>query len=339
MDNPPSQKILIVGPSWVGDMVLAQTLFSRLRQQQPNVIIDVLAPAWTLPVVRRMPEVRKTVTNPFAHGELALGARWRLARQLRREIYDHAIVLPNSFKSALVPFFAGISRRSGFRGEFRYGLLNDIRILDRTRWPRMVDRFDALADWAPQTAPIRPHLTIYEDSRLAALRALDVCDAGPIVALCVGAEYGPAKRWPAEHFASLARILAKKGWQCWIIGSDKDRQIADEVTRLSQSTALNLCGKTTLDQAVDILASVDVVVANDSGLMHVSAALGKPLIALYGSSSPAFTPPLSDNAVIIKRDIACSPCFARECPLKHFKCMRELGPQDVAKTVLSVMSN
>lgn len=315
-------------------MVLAQSLFLRIKQHNPNVIIHVLAPGWTLPIVRRMPEVRSVIESPFAHGELALNKRFRLARALRHEAYDQAIVLPNSFKSALVPFLARIPRRSGYRGEFRYGLLNDVKILDKARLPRMVDRFLALADAPRADVPV-PQLGKSEAGRQATLNALDVCPAGPIAALCVGAEFGPAKRWPAEHFATLAKLLARAGWQCWVVGSNKDQAIADEVVRLSQSAALNLCGKTTLDQAVDALASVDVVIANDSGLMHIAAALGKPLIALYGSSSPAFTPPMSDHAVIIKRDIPCSPCFARECPLGHFKCMRELMPHEVAQAVLN----
>lgn len=285
-------------------------------------------------MVRRMPEVRNAIASPFAHGELAFRRRWRLARGLRRERYDQAIVLPNSFKSALVPFIAAIPRRSGYLGEFRYGLLNDIHILDKPRQPRMVDRFAALAGSDDPTPP-RPRLVVIEAGRQATLSALNVCAAAPIAALCVGAEFGPAKRWPAEHFAELAKILAQAGWQCWIIGSDKDRGIADEVLRLSRSAALNLCGKTTLDQAIDVLASVDVVVANDSGLMHIAAALDKPLIALYGSSSPDFTPPMSESAFIMKRNIPCSPCFARECPLGHFKCMRELDPQDVAQAVFN----
>lgn len=313
-------------------MVLAQSLFLRLKQKNSDVLIDVLAPAWTLPIVRRMPEVRNAIESPFAHGELALRKRFRLAQALRQKAYDQAIVLPNSLKSALIPFFAGIPRRSGYRGEFRYGLLNDVKIMDGMRLPRMVDRFVALADGAVGD-PHSPRLIHSETDRRATLAALDICSAGPIAALCVGAEFGPAKRWPPEHFAALGRILARAGWQCWLVGSNKDQAIAAEVVRQSQRTVLDLCGKTTLDQAVDILASTDVVVANDSGLMHIAAALHKPLVALYGSSSPAFTPPLSDNAVIMRREIPCSPCFARECPLGHFKCMRELAPEEVAKAV------
>lgn len=313
-------------------MVLAQVLFMALRQHDPNVIIDVLAPQWTLPILRRMVEVREAIAAPFAHGELALQKRWRLGRRLRGQRYDHAIVLPNSFKSALVPFFAGIPRRTGFRGEMRFGLLNDIRKLDVDRMPRMVDRFLALGD-ETKAKPLHPHLSSDATTGRRLLDRLGLNRMRPVAALCVGAEFGPAKRWPAEHFAALARHLTTMGWQCWLVGSEKDKAIADGVLQAEPGVAVNLCGATSLDEAVDLLASADAIVANDSGLMHVAAALDKPLIALYGSSSPAFTPPLSSHARIMKREIVCSPCFARECPLGHFKCMRELMPSDVADAI------
>lgn len=319
-------------------MVLAQVLFVALRRSNPDVILDVLAPQWTLPIVQRMPEVRAAIPSPFAHGELALKKRWRLGRGLRAENYDRAIVLPNSFKSALVPLFARIPRRTGFRGEARYGLINDIRNLEPSRMPRMVDRFLALAD-ARITDPIHPRLRSEPAARDRLLGRLGLDKSRPAAALCIGAEYGPAKRWPAEHFAALAQELTGAGWQCWLVGSEKDKAIADAVLQTAPGAAIDLCGATTLDEAVDLLAAADAVVANDSGLMHIAAALDKPLIALYGSSSPVFTPPLSDHAIIMKWDIACSPCFARECPLGHFRCMRELLPENVAEAVIAAAAS
>lgn len=319
-------------------MVLAQVLLTALRRSDPDVIIDVLAPQWTLPIVRRMPEVRAAIASPFAHGELALRKRWHLGRALRKQNYVQAIVLPNSLKSALVPYFAGIPRRTGFRGEARYRLINDMRILDVKRMPRMIDRFLALSDEAVSES-LQPRLGSDPDARERLLGRLGLSKRRPIAALCVGAEYGPAKRWPAGHFAALAETLTRAGWQCWLVGSEKDKAIADAVLQTAPGAAIDLCGATTLDEAIDLLAAADAVVANDSGLMHVAAALDKPLIALYGSSSPVFTPPLSDHAVIMKREIACSPCFARECPLGHFRCMRELAPGKVAETVISAVAN
>lgn len=325
-------KILVIGPSWVGDTVLAQPLFKRLHEKHRELELDVLVPAWTLPLLARMPEVNEGLASPFGHGDLDLAGRWRLARRLAPRGYDQAIVLPNSFKSALIPRFAGIALRTGFIGEARGVLLNDARRLDAAALPLMAERFAHLADAAE--APLRrplPQLSLrvspHEREALLARLALR---ADPRVAcLCPGAEYGPAKRWPAEHFAALARSLAQDGWQIWLIGSSKDRAIGAQIEQLSGGSCRNLCGATGLAEAVDLLSAAQLVVSNDSGLMHVAAALDRPLLALYGSSSPAFTPPLSPQAEVMQLKLSCSPCFARDCPLGHFKCMRELDPERV----------
>ncbi len=329
-------KVLAVAPSWVGDMVLAQPLFKLLRQRHPGLALDVLAPQWTLPLLQRMPEVRRAIPNPFGHGELRLSERRRLGARLAAEAYDQAIVLPNSFKSALVPFFAGIPLRTGYLGEWRWGLLNDTRRLDKQALPLMVERFAALAGAAgePLKRPLPPaYLKTDENSRLAVLHKLGLEPRQPVAALCPGAEYGPAKRWPAKYFAELARRLAASGREAWLVGSAKDAALGAEIAAQSGGACINLCGKTTLDEAVDLLASAQLVVSNDSGLMHVAAALAKPLVALYGSSSPAFTPPLSAGARILRLDLPCSPCFRRECPLGHFNCMMQLTPDRVFEAI------
>jgi heptosyltransferase-2 len=325
-------RILVVGPSWVGDTVLAQPMMRLLHARHPGLVLDVLAPAWTAPVLERMPEVARVIPSPFRHGELALAQRWRLGRELAREGYAQAIVLPNTFKSALIPFFAGIALRTGYVGELRYGLLNDARRLERARPPRMVERFAALAlapgESLPQPLPL-PRLRTEEAARRATLAQLGLVPALPVVALCPGAEYGPAKRWPEHHFAQLARALAADGREVWLIGSPNERAIGAAIERASGGAGRNLCGATTLAQAIDLLAAAELVVTNDSGLMHVAAALGRPLLALYGSSSPAFTPPLSPAATVLKLELACSPCFRRVCPLGHFDCMMLLAPERV----------
>lgn len=328
--------MLVIAPSWVGDAVMTQPLFQRLRQHHPGLALDVLAPPWTAPVFRHMPEVREVLDNPFRHGELKLAARYRLGRQLRGRGYRQAIVLPNSLKSALVPFFAGIPRRTGFVGEWRRGLLNDARPLDRAALPLMVERFAQLAEPAgtPLPRPLpRPALAVAEDERRALLDRLGLHPAGPVAVFCVGAEYGPAKRWPPEHFGRLAGMLAEAGYAVWLAGSPKDREIGEEAARQSGGAALNLCGRTDLGQALALLSAASLVVSNDSGLMHVAAALERPLIALYGSSSPGFTPPLSDRARVVSLNLSCSPCFKRECPLGHFRCMRDLAPEQVWREI------
>jgi heptosyltransferase-2 len=325
-------KILVVGPSWIGDSVLAQPLFKLLHERHPGLLLDVLAPAWTFPVVRRMPEVRRTLTSPFEHGEFNFADRRRLGRELRSERYDQAIVLPNTLKAAFVPLFARIPRRTGYRGEMRWLTLNDVRLLDEAALPQMAQRYAALALEPRATLPgplPAPHLTTSEVDSRKTLETLGLSHAQRAVALCPGAEYGPAKRWPPSYFAELARELTRNGDAVWLIGSAKDASIGDDIVRLSAGACLNLCGKTTLDQAIDLLAFVRLVVTNDSGLMHVSAAVGTPLIAIYGSSTPGHTPPMSPRASIVKLDIPCSPCFERTCPLGHFNCMMLLKPDRV----------
>ncbi len=325
-------KILIIAPSWVGDAVMAQPLLRRLREQHPDAAIDAFAPAWVAPVLERMPEIRRVVINPLAHGELSIRLRWKLGRALRLDRYDHAIVLPNSLKSALIPFFAGIPLRTGFKGEMRYGLINDLRNLDKQALPLMVERFAALAERprAPLRRPLEnPRLNVDTEQVQTTLAKLGLAPQKPVAAFCVGAEYGPAKRWPAAHFAELAQKLAAAGHEVWLLGSNKDAEIGAEIEQASAGVARNLCGRTDLAAAIDLLAAADFAVVNDSGLMHIAAALDKPLIAIFGSSSPGFTPPLSDKARVVSLNLPCSPCFKRACPLGHFDCMMRLTPQRV----------
>jgi len=329
-------KILIVAPSWVGDTVLAQPLFKLLHGRHAGLALDVLAPSWTFALLERMPEVRRAIESPFVHGDLKLGERRRLGHALAMEGYDQAIVLPNTFKSALVPFFAGIRTRTGYLGELRHWILNDVRTLDKERLPQMAQRYAALG--LPRGAPLRlplPALALRvdEEGRRALLARLGLGRGRPAVALCPGAEYGPAKRWPARYFGELAQGLAAHGCEVWLIGSKNDARAGAEIERYAGGICRNLCGETTLTDAIDLLASASLVISNDSGLMHLAAALGRPLIALYGSSSPAFTPPLSPNAQILKLDLPCSPCFKRECPLGHFNCMMQLTPDRVLAAI------
>jgi heptosyltransferase-2 len=329
-------RLLVVAPNWIGDALLAQPLLARLRARHPGLRIDAVAPDWTAPVLRRMPEIEEVFEVSFRHGELALGPRVRLARRLRRRRYREAIVLPNSFKSALIPFLAGIPRRIGYRGEARYVLLNVRHRLDAAAVPLMAERYLQLAE-APGRPVERPipatRIDVDEANLLITVSRLGLDRSRPVVALCPGAEYGPAKRWPARHFAALARALAARGRSVWLIGAPGDRAIGDEVAQLAAGAALNLCGRTDLAAAIDLVSVAECVVTNDSGLMHVASALGRPLVALYGSSSPAHTPPLAPRARVVKLEIECSPCFARECPLGHFRCMNELAPERVLSEI------
>ncbi len=323
-------KILIVAPSWVGDAVLAQPLFRRLRQRFPGLTLDVLAPSWVAALVERMAEVNQIVLSPLRHGEFNLAQRWKLGRSLANRGYDQAIVLPNSWKSALVPFFAGIPLRTGFTGEMRFGLLNDARQLDKKQFPLMVERFALLGEQRgakPEHPLAHPRLQVPAGRRENTLKRMGLDTQKSVAVFCPGAEYGPAKRWPAKYFAELAQRL--ENYQVWLIGSPNDQPIGEEIRQLSGDIAINLCGKTGLAEAIDLLSCASLVVSNDSGLMHIAAALDKPMLALYGSSSPAFTPPLSNRAQVLKLDLPCSPCFQRVCPLGHFNCMMQLTPDQV----------
>lgn len=333
-DDSSGPRILVVGASWVGDMVMSQALFMALRQRHPDCRITVLAPAWSRPLLARMPEIDAAIDLPFAHGEFNLGGRRALARGLEPKGFDRAIVLPNSFKSALIPALAGIPVRTGWRGEMRFWLLNDIRLLDKQRYPLMVERFVALAypEGRPLPDPLpRPRLRA-DAERLAALRERFGLDPeAPVLALCPGAEFGPAKRWPERHYAAVAGALSARGWQVWLLGSARDRDVAEAVIAAlpaaQRRSAHNLAGATELVDAVDLLAGADLVVSNDSGLMHIAAALDRPLVVVYGASSPAFTPPLSARAETLAIPVDCGPCFRRECPKRHLKCLNDLQPE------------
>ncbi len=338
MKKNESPRLLIIAPAWVGDMVMAQSLFITLKQQQPACQIDVIAPNWTLPLVQRMPEVSQAFAIPLARGKLGLMERVQLGKSLRAYRYEQAIVLPNTWKSALIPFFADIPVRSGYVGECRWGLLNDIRHLDKTALTQTVQRFVALATAKqPIIAPIcpAPSLQVSQKNQQLVLNKFQLSPVGKILALCPGAEYGEAKRWPCEHYAAVAKQHLAAGEQVWLFGSPKDAAVTARIQHLSGGGCVDLSGKTSLTEAVDLLAVVDSVISNDSGLMHVAAALDKKLVALYGSSDPTFTPPLNAKAKIICLNLACSPCFKRECPFGHTRCLQDILPQQVMAVVES----
>ncbi|HEY3488071.1 MAG TPA: lipopolysaccharide heptosyltransferase II [Gammaproteobacteria bacterium] len=326
------QQILVIGPSWVGDMVMAQSLFMDLRSRYPGVAIDVVAPQWSLPLLERMPEIRRGFGLDVAHGELKLGTRYRLGRELRENHYDRAIVLPRTFKSALVPWWAHIPQRTGFKGELRYGLLNDVRTL-LPELDQTVKRFVALGlppgePWNNR-AVLQPALRTDPANLQRLIQRLDLVTDRPVVGVMPGAEYGPSKQWPAEYFAALIRRLSQRGIDTWIFGSTKDASLAASIVAQAGGLGRNLAGQTRLQDAVDLISKVQLAVSNDSGLMHITAALRRPQLALYGSTTPAFAPPLSTQAVVFYRDIECSPCLQRKCPYGHYRCLREITVDEV----------
>lgn len=340
--------ILIIGPSWVGDMVMSQCLYKTLKQQHPDANIDVLAPAWCKPILERMPEVNQAIEMPIGHGEFNLRGRYRLGKQLKASGYTHAYILPNSAKSALIPLFAGIPTRTGWKGESRYGLLTDLRA-NKKAFGLMIERYCALAypkaemHGSDALPPLPyPALTVDTKHQQQAMARLGLTNERPIIGLCPGAEFGPAKRWPEQHYAQVAAAMIQQGYQVWLFGSGKDQPVTaaiqEQLSETAQAACHNLAGQTNLIEAVDLLAACQTVVSNDSGLMHVAAAVGANVIAVYGSTSPDYTPPLSDQVEIVHTDIDCRPCFQRECPYGHLKCLTTLPASKVIQAIETLHS-
>ncbi|WP_054096767.1 lipopolysaccharide heptosyltransferase II, partial [Pseudomonas syringae group genomosp. 3] len=229
--------------------------------------------------------------------------------------------------------------------EFRYGLLNDVRTLDKQRYPLMIERFMALAfdkgTELPRPYP-QPSLRIDSTTRDAALSKFGLSLDRPVLALCPGAEFGESKRWPAEHYAQVAEASIREGWQVWLFGSKKDHPVGESIRQELipglREESVNLSGDTSLAEAIDLLSCADAVVSNDSGLMHVAAALNRPLVAIYGSTSPGFTPPLADEVEVVRLGLECSPCFERTCRFGHYNCMRLLEPDAVIQALTRLSS-
>lgn len=303
-------KTLIIGPSWVGDMMMSQSLYRTLKQLNPSVEIDVMAPAWCRALLNKMPEVNQSIAMPLGHGEFNLMQRYHLGKELRNNNYEQAFILPNSLKSALIPFFAKIPKRTGWKGEMRYGLLNDLRKLDKPAFPQMVERYVALAYpkqqiHSAQDLPkplLWPKLEVSQEDITNTLTMFNIANDEPLIGFCPGAEFGPAKRWPDYHYAALADMIVSQHAKILIFGSANDREVGNQImAKMTHSDqCINLAGETQLEQAINLIAGCKAIVTNDSGLMHVAAALDRPLVALYGPSSPDFTPPLSNRAEIIR---------------------------------------
>ncbi|MDW5440979.1 lipopolysaccharide heptosyltransferase II [Polaromonas sp. SM01] len=321
---------MIIAPQWIGDAVMTEPLLRRLHARGEQLTVGALP--WVAPVYRAMPQVHEVIEFPFAHGGLQLKARRLLAKRIAGQ-FDTAYVLPNSLKSALLPLLAGIPKRVGYLGEARVGLLTHrLKNPAKGKRPPMVAFYSALSGEAHLDTD-RPELQMPAAEVEQALADLGL-KRGAYVVFAPGAEYGPAKRWPASHFSELAKHLAVP---VVLLGSGKEAALCEEiaapVNALQAGKCLNFAGKTTLVQALCAIAAAQHVVSNDSGLMHVAAAFGVPQVAIFGSSSPLHTPPLNTQATVLwlKNDagyqppLDCAPCFARECPLGHTRCLNDIS--------------
>ena len=319
-------------------MVMAQALYKALYMDSTSAEIHVVAPEWSRPLLTRMPQVSKVFSLDVAHGEFGLAKRYSSSKRLRNEDYSQAIVLPRSFKSALAPWLARIPRRIGDIGEFRHGLLTHIfpsnknkKIPNVCNYLRYIDIDASISDIKNNYSP---NLSIDVENQNQLLKQFDVSKNIPLVACMVGAEYGPSKQWPYVHFAKLIDLLCEQGMQVCILGSKKDAQVGEKIQSICQHSIHNLCGKTSLMDVIDILAACNAAVSNDSGLMHIAAAVDTPVLAMYGGTTPAYAPPLHDKAKSFYVKIACSPCWQRICQYNHYRCLTDILPQDVFKEVL-----
>jgi heptosyltransferase-2 len=331
-------KILIIAPNWIGDAVMAEPLISQLKKNNPDSQIDVLATPWVASIMKAIPAVDQIITADFQHGSLQWQERKVLAKQLALSAYTHAYVLPNSFKSALIPWLAKIPQRIGYQGEMRWGLINEaLKNPSRSHRPPMSSHYFALSGNTFSEVP-QPHLSLPDVIITESQQALQKIQAHQhLFVLCPGAEYGPAKQWPIEHFGQLAKniIETKENSLVLILGSKKEFSIGSDIARMSAypDKVINWCGQTSLEDAMAAISNAHTVISNDSGLMHIAAAFRRPQVAIFGSSDPRHTPPLSKLAAIHWLHLECSPCFKRVCPLSHLKCLVDIQAKDVLNSI------
>ncbi len=329
-------RILIIGPSWVGDSVMAQSLYILLKEEDPDCMIDVISPKWTLPVLERMPQISEKISSPFSHGEVKLRLRNKLGKSLKKLNYDRSIVLTNSFKSALIPFFAKIPVRTGWLGEMRYGLLNDIRKTGSNKNYLMVEKFASLS-FAEGNFSLKnlsfPSLNVDLVNQRENLTKFRIHTDLQSLAICPGAEFGPSKKWPAEYYAEVAKTYVEQGWNVFCLGSINDQETGKKIQtfhNLDQERNFhNLIGKTSLNDAVDLLAHCEKVVTNDSGLMHVSAAVGTSVVAVYGPSSPDYTPPLINKRKILRKTDGYDKTRVGNAPDGYHNSLLAIKPNEV----------
>jgi heptosyltransferase II len=323
---------LVVAPQWIGDAVMSEPLLATLAERGEHVSVAALP--WVAPVYRAMPRVAEVIELPFAHGRLDWARRRQIAARLRGR-FDAAYVLPNSIKAALIPWLARIPRRVGYHGEGRFGLLNE-RLPNPTGRPPMVAFYSALAGTNSAQGE-RPRLSFSDGALQAAAQAAGV-QTGAYWVFAPGAEYGPAKCWPAEHYAALAQTLwARHRQPVLLLGSGKETALCEQIAAAAPGACIVLAGKTSLLDAMALIAAARGMVSNDSGLMHVAAAFGVPQAAVFGSTSPEHTPPLNPRARVLwlkhELKLDCSPCFDRRCRFGHTRCLTEVQPPRVEQAL------
>ena len=324
------EKLLIIPQNWLGDIVMSQTLLKRVKSENPNTEIDILVNSTFKSLVERMPEISKAVILDSRHKELGLLKRLNLARRIKGN-YDQSIVLSRSIKSALIPYFAKIPIRTGELGESRYILINDLKKFTKEdrrktafRYVSMFSKKEEVLDekYYPSLQSDPENIKILSDKYKLNLDK-------KIIIFAPGAAFGPSKMWPVEKFKELGEKL-NKDFFILILGSNNEKNIGDKI--VTNKNMINLCGETTITDAVDLIHISEFCVSNDSGLMHLASATNTKSISIYGATSPELTPPLTINKEIHYRGISCSPCFEKKCKYGHYNCLVEIQADDVFKS-------
>ena len=342
-------KVLVIAPSWIGDLVMSQTLYKEILKLDPLAKIYVLAPKWCLDVLTRMPEVTQTIEMPIGHGNFAFFERYAIGKELRKYQFNKAIILPNSWKSALIPFFAKIPQRFGFKGEERYWLINNLR-KNKKDFPLLIERYSALAyskdeiktskDLPQLSKPLLNTQNLTDND----FQKYSITNHENLIGICPGAEFGKAKKWSPEYYAQVICHYLKKNvaTNVLIFGSKKDSETANElisfIPQELKDRVISLTGKTSITEAIDLIACCKLIICNDSGLMHIAAAVNTKIVAIFGSTSTKYTPPLSDKAIIVESNEPCHPCFKRTCKFNTYKCLAEITPVTVIKKIENTWS-
>ncbi|MDR3467827.1 MAG: lipopolysaccharide heptosyltransferase II [Xanthobacteraceae bacterium] len=337
VDPADTRPILVVPYMWIGDFVRGHTVVRVLKQRWPNRPVDMLTTTLCAPLVDYMPGVRQGIVWDLPRGRLALKQQRALAERLRAQNYGTALVMPRTWKAALAPVFAGIPERVGFVGEVRFGLINDWRWGEKAL-PRMIDRKVALA-LPPGTAmatewPV-PQLTV-PAAEIAAWRAAHGLGLTPAIALAPGS-VGSGKRWP--RYAEAARLLAARGFEVWVVGGPGEKALAADIVAAGGPSVRDLTG-TDLRNGVLALAAARLAISNDSGLMHVAAAIGTPTMAIFGPTSPYHWAPLNELAAIVqtRTRVPCQPCHRPVCTMNDHRCMTEIAADEVVEIAAGVLA-
>ncbi|ASK78053.1 lipopolysaccharide heptosyltransferase II [Paraphotobacterium marinum] len=341
------KSILIIAPAWLGDLVMSHALLKKLKREQ-TVQLDLAVPNWLVPVAKRIPEIRNIISIPFKHKELKVYKRYLFSKSLRTYHYDQVIVIPKTFKSALLAYWSHVPLRTGWVGEQRYFLLNDLRKnmkkvhLNVNRYLQLGEKKNSALLNDPIPEKYYPKLMVNKKNLNHLVKKFNIPLETDVIAICPGASGGEAKKWPKKYFSELIKDLIKKDFKILILGAPSDQARCDEIynsiNESQKDSVINLCGSTSLEDLIDILSLCKTAVSNDSGNLFVAAAVGINVVAIYGPTTPDYTPPLTKKAKILHTDISCRPCHEKVCPLKHHKCMEELFPKMVSQAVLNFNS-